>query len=93
MHTDCLSTVEEIKGNTKLPEFCEVIDKRLKLGTKKLTKNFPNPLYFTINQSPITSRTSSVGISKKINANSKRFLASQKHIIKKEGEVICKFIT
>ena len=58
IYPDNLSVAEELKGNNKLPIFCEKIDKRSQISTRRLDRAFPDPLYRVIIQTPMTCHPS-----------------------------------
>lgn len=59
MYPDSLPLMEELEGQKKLPAFCELMDKRTQVGTRRLSRPFPDPLYRTVVQTPMTSSITS----------------------------------
>lgn len=57
MYPDSLPLMEELEGRNKLPAFCELMDKRTQVASKRLSRPFPDPLYRTVVQTPTTSLT------------------------------------
>eukprot|EP00826_Nyctotherus_ovalis_P050096 TRINITY_DN6105_c0_g1_i2.p3 TRINITY_DN6105_c0_g1~~TRINITY_DN6105_c0_g1_i2.p3 ORF type:complete len:149 (-),score=46.59 TRINITY_DN6105_c0_g1_i2:168-614(-) len=57
MYPDSLPLMEELEGRNKLPAFCELMDKRTQVASKRLSRPFPDPLYRTVVQTPMTSLT------------------------------------
>lgn len=59
MYPDSLPLMEELEGQKKLPTFCKLMDKQTQVGTRRLSRPFPDPLYRTVVQTPMTSSITS----------------------------------
>jgi hypothetical protein len=59
MYPDSFPLMEELEGQKKLPAFCELMDKRTQVASQRLNRPFPDPLYRTVVQTPMTSSVTS----------------------------------